>query len=575
MIPNALICCFVLVTSNGRATQGPAVIRGTVYDRESKPIRGAHVVHLNGRSTAEANTDEHGRFRVQGADPSTGFLIASRAGFHTSGQPFEPAGPTSITLARIDEPIPNRPRAKAATVTKRQRRMMAIGLIEPLLKGEGDLRFQALETLAEIDPDRALGQLEANPLENGYLNDSVRRRVALRLAKERPEEALAIVGAMKNSVMRTQVYLRVIESLRENQHEEQLALLAEALLLGRAEKAPAYRVVIFADVGERLLDLGERERSIKVLREGQALAEQLSNAALAGYSRGAFAAELAQVDLEAALNLCAELADIDEYNRHHGNIAHELAAIDPAAAERVLELMKPSRTLVIPAREEKSVRVCYRMVRIDRARAERIADSIATLSIRAYAKGLMAKSLVESDAKATGNAQRLIRDAFEVLEEASRREDRKPSVGFTPSTIAAALLPVVEQIDPMYFDNYLWKTILFRRSIRTEGGPVSNVTQASASELALLLSQCDPELASRVLGWIPAGSPRPGRAFLPAKTLLRPNDVVAEIEGGPDRNRGWNRLLVARFLTLTGESLQRAIRETTGLWYPDVEDLGS
>ena len=113
-------------------------------------------------------------------------------------------------------------------------------------------------------------------------------------------------------------------------------------------------------VAERFLDLGQAERGRAILREGEALAKQLPKAGWVGYARGAFAEELVQVDLEAALALTKDLADAGQFDRHHGNIAHELAGRDPAQAERVLTMVKDQRQ-----RDQYTVRVVYRMAPLD------------------------------------------------------------------------------------------------------------------------------------------------------------------------------------------------------------------
>ena len=76
------------------------------------------------------------------------------------------------------------------------------------------------------------------------------------------------------------------------------------------------------------------------MREGEALAKQLPRRAGWATRSGEFAEELVQIDLEAALALTKDLADPGEFDRHHGNIAHELAGRDPAQAERMLAMVK-------------------------------------------------------------------------------------------------------------------------------------------------------------------------------------------------------------------------------------------
>ena len=67
----------------------------------------------------------------------------------------------------------------------------------------------------------------------------------------------------------------------------------------------------------------------------------------------------------AALKLTKGLSDAREFDRHHGNIAHELAGKDPAAAERVLGMVKEPYQ-----HDQYIVRVVHRMAPVDLARAQ-------------------------------------------------------------------------------------------------------------------------------------------------------------------------------------------------------------
>ena len=99
-------------------------------------------------------------------------------------------------------------------------------------------------------------------------------------------------------------------------------------------------MLLMGQVAEHWLDMGLTEKGKALLREIQPDAEQLPDAAWPAYAKGAFAEELCQIDLDAALKLTKGLSDAREFDRHHGNIAHELAGKDPAAAERVLGMVK-------------------------------------------------------------------------------------------------------------------------------------------------------------------------------------------------------------------------------------------
>src|SRR5262249_47853085 len=178
-----------------------------------------------------------------------------------------------------------------------------------------------------------------------------------------------------------------------------------------------------APVVKRLRDVGETGRADKLLRDNVGTAKELPAVEWAGYARAVFATELAVIDLPAPLALVKDLKDPLEYARHHGNIAHKLAGIKPAEAERVLALLgKPGRVVegrggppaVSLAPDEYAVRVCYRMAPVDPERARRLADRITDPCHKARAYGVMAQALaLTKPARAT----ELLHQAVRVLAE--------------------------------------------------------------------------------------------------------------------------------------------------------------
>ena len=217
-------------------------------------------------------------------------------------------------------------------------------------------------------------------------------QLAIGLMEESVDEALAVLEGLEDPAAKAIGFIDASEKLAARDRSRALEVLDRALLNARAAKAPAgMNLLLMGQVAERFLDLGQAERGRALLREGEAMAKQLPKAGWAGYARGAFAEELAQIDLEAALALTKELADADELDRHHGNIAHELAGRDPAQAERVLAMVKDRSE-----RDDYTVRVVYRMAPLDLDRARRLAGSIGDDCLRGYALGMMALRLSEA-----------------------------------------------------------------------------------------------------------------------------------------------------------------------------------
>ena len=244
-----------------------------------------------------------------------------------------------------------------------------------------------------------------------------------------------------------------------------IEVLDRALLNARAAKEPdGIKLLLMGQVAERFLDLGQAERGRAILREGEALAKQLPKAGWVGYARGAFAEELVQIDLEAALALTKDLADAREFDRHHGNIAHELAGRDPAQSERVLAMVKDRLQ-----RDQYTVRVVYRMAPLDLARARRLAGSIGDDCLKGYALGMMALRLSRGrQGLGATRCSRVPTNRSSVRPGPARR---MPAACMTPTSIAGVLLPVAERIDPGLVDEYLWRSLAMRQPNPWETNP--------------------------------------------------------------------------------------------------------
>jgi hypothetical protein len=147
-----------------------------------------------------------------------------------------------------------------------------------------------------------------------------------------------------------------------------------------------------------------------------------------------FAEELAQIDLPAALKLLEGMED--KRDSHLGRIAHELAAKNPAEAERVLMMMRDRWP---DFRDNYAMRVCYRMASVDRKRAHALAGAMKDYRLQARALGAMALAIAREDRAA---AVALIREAFAGLEAVMDDDaDQWNGLG-TAATAAAGLLPL-------------------------------------------------------------------------------------------------------------------------------------
>lgn len=571
-------------------------LAGCVVDRQGRPVAEASVFQSgDAPQRVQTTTDADGRFRLPEvmADPT--FVFVSKPGFRFFGRLVggdDNENSLELAMTRSGEPVERPGQTLPRRLTKEARAALALRVLAPCLK-EGAAQGEAetnhvLDALAAADPPALLERLEKSPSANPFLVGMLKRSAAQALAIDDLDEALAVVESIGDLMFRSMSYLDAADSLGDDQRERKLELLGQASVAARQIGEPAMKAIMLGQTAERLLDAGQREQATALLREGETIAKQLPLDAFGGYARGAFAEELVQIDQPAALELMKGLSDVGEFDRHHGNAAHELAAADPAAAERLLGMLHPAaetRNIYEP-RESWGVRVCYRMAPVDLARARRLADSFANPYLQAQAYGAMAQAIGAQQREA---AIELIERAFAVLDKLVRERDRN-GLGdtdnldrdqffrflFSASSLAGTLLPNVESVDPELVPEYFWRAVSFRLPRSGNEQAVGAADRANLI-LAMMLARYDREVAGAILKPIRAritvfqGS---RDASLAAAVLVDPQAAVEAVEA--IREEKPNCLLraeLAQLLVLEGEPLWRKLQNMLSLWAIDVEDL--
>src|SRR5579864_87073 len=321
-------------------------LAGQVLDSNGKPVGGARVTHSDARLRAQATTDDSGKFELKAAFAAPGFLFIEKAGYRFYGQVCDKPEALKITLRRRNEPSGQRITTLPQVMTFAERKALAEQLYAPVLKEAAtkndDERMRAWETLAKLDAGRLLEEMEKRPLQSAWYESYLKRAAAKRIMGESLDEARSIIESMKDPGFRCTGYLDLCDSLPDRKKAEKIEYLNQALLQSKAVTENDHRILNLAQVARRLWVLGEKDRATQLLREGEAIAKELPTAAWAGYARGAFAEDLAPIDLPAALTLMKDLKDPFEFVRHHGNLAVKLAKTNPADAERVFDMqLKP------------------------------------------------------------------------------------------------------------------------------------------------------------------------------------------------------------------------------------------
>ncbi len=394
------------------------------------------------------------------------FVFVKKQGFRFHGQRIdEVPGPIALTLTRTEENPAVAMRTRPSPLPHKEELALARRVLDAdadkALKG-GDLndKVQTLQVMARVEPERVLEEAEKGKFPDPFYNDMFRMRVVEGMAYDDPDAAAEVAEAMGSPWTRSIAYLAIVDAMgaTPENRARRLELLDQALLQARAMKDGDKRLLSLGQVAEHWLDMGETDKATKLLREGEKLARELPNVAWAGYARGAFAEELAQIDLDAALALTRDLGEPREFDRHHGNIAHELAGKNPGRGRaRAGHGPRSAR-----ARWHGGSASATGWPWFDLPRARRIAGSIQHALMRSYALGMMAQALAGSE-KTRPVAAELLAAAFDDMAssvEAGKDEFNNMESG---AVTAASLLPIAETIDPALVSEYLWRSISFRR----------------------------------------------------------------------------------------------------------------
>lgn len=282
-------------------------ITGRVVDRSGRPIAGAEI-HLVSEQPERPQTrsQENGSFQVE--LPRTGMImiLAEAKGFRFQGRVVELSASTvELVLVRTSEPAVGMPKAQGPVMPIEERRRLALKLLDPDIQRArsgpcGVTEYRTLQLLARIDPTRAMEIAEKAKFAEPMMRDGIKASAARSLLKESPDEAMALIESLADPIGRTNGYRQASDLLPASERDKKRSLLSQGLVHAQGIQDPSLRLVFEGQIADRLLDLGETDRTSRILRNGQKVAGELSTSAVGGFGRGAFAEDLARIDLPAA-----------------------------------------------------------------------------------------------------------------------------------------------------------------------------------------------------------------------------------------------------------------------------------
>jgi hypothetical protein len=547
-------------------------VEGRVVDRRGEPVSGARV-----RASGEVVTSDgvasgpDGRFRIEAVADSEGFLFVQHAGHRFLGRAIEPArGPFELTLTRLDEP-PG-PALQARTLPP-DGLALARQLLQPYAdrvwnQGDAATRIRVLERLASLDPDQVRTLLDQGEIGDLDLADHLRHAVSTALAK-RLEEATPVVEAIRDPEWRSLARLEQVDARPDRPLGTRLDDVDRALQDARTIRDPSRRVVAQARVACRWVELGRSDRARRLLRTLRPMAEELACGTLGACARSEVVSCLSRVEPLEALALAEDLIDPATYDHCRLEIALALAGRDAVAGARLVEELRDARSLAraLP-------RLCHayaldapEAARRWVARVERDDPGLA-----AYAVGMMGLGTLPRD---RAGALGLLTEAFDRLERLASVGTTPPGSIRDPASIAAALLPAVERVDPSRLAEFFWRAVSFP-------GPRTGPRVRLDAERVLFLARYDRDVAETLFEPLLAKASSVAEAdfppFLAAARVLDPKlgpRIVAELPDAPDTSftqpKNEATLILAGLLARPSPACwTAAVADLLELWTPEA-----
>ena len=343
-------------------------IGGRVVDRQGKPVAGVEVFQTaDGPEPTATKSGPDGRFTLPGFRRGPVFLFARGDGFRFHGQLIRDGkGDVTVELTRTGEPPTRAMPMLTEPMPLEESRAMARRLVEPVWKvvvetGDDRTKYRTLAALVNADPAGVLEKLESARFSEKGPESRLRVDIVVAMAASDPEEALAVAEAIADPRVRAAAIIRAIDTLPDSQRGRKVTLLDRAALHARATPDPVQRLREMGDVAARLYDLGEVARSKALFSEAQTTANRLPDKT--DTQRGAFAGQLALVDLPAAMAIARDFETSRTLRRSLFPLAYRLMEKDPAYAERIWKEFQGG--VVLGAVE----RLCWKMATVDPQRA--------------------------------------------------------------------------------------------------------------------------------------------------------------------------------------------------------------
>lgn len=490
----------------------------TVIDSAGNPVPNAPVVAWYLGSRLRLQTNDQGKLTLSGVPDSGAWVFVDAPGFRFTGQFAERSDSRPIRIVRKDEADPGGPMRTLKTnpIPPALLERATTGLTTTLdlyTKRPGIQEFRkerARDFASRIAPNRI--RVDGNEISQ-----------VSAMARKDFEQALARIKQTDGGQqLRLMGYaLRKVSTLTAEQ-KSQFVNIALPLLKDAGPEDLTFW-------GDLLIEQGQSEVGRNLLDRALRLLPAVDDSDRAPFTRGYWAWTYAPFDYKKSLEVIKDITDSRKRTRYLTNIAHQLADVDPRAAESVLNTMDHS--------DDAALKVVARMATKDAIRSRRIAFDISDPKTRARALARVADC--NPGAK---DAKSLVARAYNILTAETNAGDRGPRSSLP---IAVSLLPTVERVVPDELNEYFWRTLSLRRNVSYGNesralGPhgKDNTMRFADPVLALALSRYDRKVARQITldpedETLDLGAEHGPYRFFAALAVLDPATAVTTAESLP------------------------------------------
>ncbi len=445
------------VTTNAIAFLFTALFAATAFaqssaikfvDIEGKPVTPDSALFFNG-GRAKTIDVQKGTATAPG---SAGIITAHAEGYQYTGAVLT-GSDTTVTFYRNDQPCESLSQTPFP-LTKEIRSQLQQTIKDKLWDQVHDQPagsqsvFQIVDVLGSVDPQATLQWVDESNFP-GQKKIAVSGNAFTQLLLTRPEEALDRISQIDDSMSRSMILGVFLQRLPPN-HD--MVPTIEKLLneTSRGIKQPAMRLAIRASLAEHYQLTNRPEQADKITDQHIEEAKKLPTGGWSAYPRSLFAALIAEADPTLAEELITGISDTNEATRARSRVAFACCRKHPDLAKKLLARYEPDKNTITVWKE--TIKIAHRMVVEQTQSARQLADSIDEPNQKAWALGMMANRLHDSNPQL---AKDLLNQTIDLLSDPeATKQDR-----YAPGQTLAGLLPVAQRIDPAKVRPMIWQAV--------------------------------------------------------------------------------------------------------------------